>query len=47
MRAKRDCGLIGSSGEDYTRTLTWQELRRGRSSGKFGPRFRAVAEPEG
>ena len=47
LRAKRDCGLIGSSGEDYTRTLSWLELRRGRRSGKFGPRFRAVAEPEG
>lgn len=45
LRAKRDCGLIGPGGEDYTQTLTWQELEEGRRTGRFGPPFKAEMEP--
>ena len=37
LRAKRDYGLIGPDGEDYTETLTYQELLEGQKSGKFPP----------
>ena len=33
-------GLIGPNGEDYTETLTLEELREGRRSGKFAPRVK-------
>ena len=41
-RVKRDCGLIGPAGEDYTETLTRDALVRGRRSGRFGPDFKRV-----
>ncbi|GAB3260953.1 alkaline phosphatase family protein [Arthrobacter pigmenti] len=37
LQAKRDLGLIGPGGEDYTRTLTVDELRAGRQIGLFKP----------
>ncbi len=36
--AKSDLGLIGSDGEDYTRSLSIQELRAGRKRGEFPPK---------
>ena len=44
-RAKRDCGLIATSGEDYTETLSWEQLQSGRRSGRFAPRFKSVMKP--
>jgi choline-sulfatase len=41
LRAKRECGLIGPNGEDYTETLTWPQLKAGRKSGRFKPPFRS------
>lgn len=35
--AKRDLGLIGSNGEDYTAMLSVDELAAGRRSGRFAP----------
>jgi choline-sulfatase len=37
LRSKRDLGLIGPDGEDYTRTLTAEGLRAGRETGQFLP----------
>ena len=36
-RSKSDLGLIGPNGEDYTETLTWQQLLEGRRSGGMFP----------
>ena len=36
-RAKRDLGLIGPNGEDYTETLTFQECKEGVRTGRFRP----------
>lgn len=41
LRAKRECGLIGPKGEDYTETLTWPQLQAGRKSGRFKPHFQS------
>jgi choline-sulfatase len=46
LRAKRDLGLIGPTGDDYTQTLSWAELKQGRKEGKFRPRFRRVEPNE-
>lgn len=35
LRAKRDLGLIGPHGEDYTKTLTARELEDGYRTGRF------------
>jgi choline-sulfatase len=37
LRAKRDLGLIGPDDEDYTETLTFEELRGGIGEGRFPP----------
>ncbi|WP_460463988.1 sulfatase-like hydrolase/transferase [Arthrobacter pigmenti] len=37
LRAKRDLGLIGPDGEDYTTFLTVEDLRKGRNEGRFKP----------
>ena len=37
LRAKRDLGLIGPDGTDYTETLTVAELTRGRARGVYPP----------
>jgi choline-sulfatase len=42
LRVKRDCGLISPSGDDYTQTLSWAELKKGRRERKFRPRFRRI-----
>ena len=35
MQTKKDLGLIGPNGEDYTQTLTYDELLSGIESGRF------------
>ena len=45
LQAKRDCGLIGPGGEDYTRSLSFAALQRGQASGRFLPPFRSVMKP--
>lgn len=35
LRAKTDLGLIGPNGEDYTQTLTCEELEKGRAERRF------------
>lgn len=37
LRSKRDLGLVGPAGEDYTETLSVDELIEGRDSGRFKP----------
>lgn len=37
LRAKRDLGLIGPDGEDYTHTLTVTDVHEGRRTGRFEP----------
>ena len=39
LKSKRDLGLIGPNGEDYTVILTYQQLQEGRHSGQYKPRF--------
>ena len=40
LQSKSDFGLIGPDSEDYTVTLTYQQLQNGRHSGKYKPRYR-------
>jgi choline-sulfatase len=42
LRAKKDLGLIGPNGEDYTQTLSVAELEEGRRNGRFAPESSAI-----